>query len=131
MQFLLERSDRAEREITFEDQPDDFGLTLLDEELPVLKPVAERNNATDPDSLLLRGRDLVADALACDLPLELREGEEDVERQPPHARRRVEALSDGNEGYALTVEEFNELSEVGEGTRQPVDLVDDDHIDSA
>ena len=31
----------------------------------------------------------------------------------------------------MRVEEFNQLGEVGERARQPVDLVDDDHVDSS
>jgi hypothetical protein len=40
----------------------------------VLDPVAQRDHAAHPHSLLLRGGDLVPDPLACDLPLELGEG---------------------------------------------------------
>jgi hypothetical protein len=70
MEFLFKRPDRAEREIALENQPNDLGLVLLEKELPVLQPVAEWNDAADPDALLLRRRDLVADALARDLPLD-------------------------------------------------------------
>jgi hypothetical protein len=56
--------------------------------------VAQRDEAAHPHALLTRGGELVANALADDLALELREGEQDVERQPSHRRRRVERLGD-------------------------------------
>ena len=48
---------------------------LLDHmERPVLDPIAERNDASHPDALPLRGGDLVPDPLTGDLALELGEG---------------------------------------------------------
>ena len=46
--------------------------------------------AAHPHAFLLRSRDLVADAFAGDLALELGEGEQHVEGQPPHRCRGVE-----------------------------------------
>jgi hypothetical protein len=51
--------------------------------------------------------------------------------QSSHTGRRVERLGDRNEGLLMRVEEFNQLGEVGERARQPVDLVDDNHVDSS
>ena len=48
-----------------------LGFCLVDDELPVFDVVAERGQAAHPQTLLLGGRDLVADALACDLALKL------------------------------------------------------------
>ena len=93
--------------------------------------VAERNHAADPDALLLGGRDLVADALAGDLALELGERQQHVERQPPHAGGRVERLGHRDEGDAVGVEQLHELGEVGERSGQAIDLVDDDNVDLA
>ena len=50
---------------------DGLGLGLVDDELPVLHVVAEWRIAAHPHPLLLGGSDLVADALAGKLPLEL------------------------------------------------------------
>ena len=44
-----------------------------------MHPIPERRNATHPHPLLLRGGDLVADALADDLALELRKGQQNIE----------------------------------------------------
>ena len=52
-------------------------------------------------------------------------------RQPAHAGRGVELLRDRNEGDAAAVEDLDEPGEVGERPGQPVDLVDDDHVDLA
>src|SRR5271168_1377031 len=43
----------------------------------------------------------------------------------------VERLGHRDEGDLMRIEEFDQLGEVGEQAGQPVDLVDDDHVDSA
>src|SRR6202011_5347594 len=86
-------------------------------------------HATHPHALLLRGGDLVADALSCDLALELGEGQQNVQGQATHRGRRVELLRHRHEGDALRIEDLDDLGEVGERTGQPVDLVADDDID--
>ena len=73
----------------------------FDHQMTVLDPVAQRHHAAHPHALLLRGSDLVADALGGDLTLELREGEEDVEGQPPHRGRGVELLGDRDERHIV------------------------------
>ena len=47
------------------------GLCLVDNELPLFDVVAEGGQTAHPHALLLGRRDLVTDALACDLTLEL------------------------------------------------------------
>src|SRR5215207_590828 len=90
-QLALQRRQRAKREVTLEDQPDRGGFLLVDDELALAHPVSERHLAARPEALAFGGRDLVADALARDLALELGEGEQHVEGQAPHAGRGVEA----------------------------------------
>ena len=48
-------------------------LRLIHDQFAVLDVIAERHVAAHPHALFLRGRDLVADALAGDLALELGE----------------------------------------------------------
>ena len=55
--------------------------------------------------------------------------EQDVERQPPHRGRGVERLGDRDEGDAGAVEHLDQLREVHQRARQPVDLVDHDDVD--
>ncbi len=76
------------------------------------------------------GGDLVADALAGDLALELGEGQQDVEGQPAHRGGGIELLGDGDERDALRVEQLDDLGEVGQRAGQPVDLVDHDDVDA-
>src|SRR6185312_9043272 len=106
-----------------------LSLSLVDDELAVFDVIAERGQPAHPHPLPFGGGDLVADPFASDFALELREGEQDVEGKPPHAARCVEGLSDGNERDALGVEGLNDLGEIGERSGEPVDLVDDNHID--
>src|SRR6266516_6831840 len=61
----------AKLEIATEDGPDPFGLFLNHDDLAVLAGVSEWNYAADPETLALGSRDLVADALGGDFPLEL------------------------------------------------------------
>jgi len=114
LQFSLERANRPELEIEIEDQPHRRGLVLIHMKLSLFEPIAKRHDPTHPQALLLRRRDLVANALACDLAFKLGEGQEDIEGQPAHAGRRIERLGDRDEGDAMRVEEFDQLGEIGE-----------------
>jgi hypothetical protein len=40
-------------------------------------------------------------------------------------------LGDRHERYALRVEDLDDLGEISQRSRQPIDLVDDDHVDLA
>jgi hypothetical protein len=62
---------------------------------------------------------------------ELSEGEQHVQGQPAHACGRVELLGYRNKRDALGIEGFHDLSKVEQRTRQPVDFVDDHHVDLA
>jgi hypothetical protein len=55
--------------------------------------------------------------------------EKDVQGQSSHAGRGVERLGDRDERHSMGVEELDQLGEVGERAGQPVDLVDNDHVD--
>src|SRR3984957_4686763 len=55
--------------------------------------------------------------------------EKDVQGQSSHAGRGVERLGDRDERHLMGVEELDQLGEVGERAGQPVDLVDNDHVD--
>jgi hypothetical protein len=114
-----------------EDAPHGGGLVLVHHEFAVLHIVPERDIAAHPHPLHAGGADLVADALGRDLPLELREAEQDIQRQPPHGRGGVEGLRDRHESHAVAVEDLDQLREVHEGSRQAVDLVDHDDINQA
>jgi hypothetical protein len=114
-----------------EDVPDQLGLTLVGHQPSVLDVVAQRRHAAHPHALALAGRDLVADALAGDLALELGEGQQDVQHQAAHRGRRVELLGDRHERHAVALEHFDHLGEVRQAARQAIDLVDDDHVDLA
>ena len=130
-EFLLEQPHRAERGVAKEDLT--HGLSLgLDHDEPVLAHrIAERRDPAHPHPLLLRGSDLVANALAGDLALELGEREKNVEGQTSHRGRGVELLGDRDERHVLLIEDLDDLGEIGERAGQPVDLVDDHDIDLA
>ena len=104
-------------------------LVFVDDQLAVPHVVAEGRHATHPHALLLGCGDLVAHPLSDHLPFELGEGQQDVERQPPHAGRGVELLRDRDERDIVAIEDLHQLGEVRECSRQAIDLVDNDDVD--
>ncbi len=58
------------------------------------------------------GGNLVSNALADYLPLELCKGQKHIEGQTPHARCRIEGLGDRNERDLVLVKEFDELGKI-------------------
>ena len=75
------------------------------------------------------GRELVADALADHLALELREAEQDVQRQPAHE---VVVLNDWVTETKVTSCRSNTSTSLAKSISErlkPVDLVDHDHVD--
>src|SRR5438477_5410888 len=129
VELLLQQPDRAEFGITAEDRPHDLRLAVDDEEFAVLYPIPERWHTAHPHPLSFRGSDLVADALADDLALELRKGQQHIEGQAPHRCRRVELLRHRNEGGASLIEDLDDLGKIGERAGQPIDPVDHDGVD--
>ncbi len=103
-------------------------LLLIHHQLPCHDVVAERHLAPHPHAASARGGEFVADPLANDLSLELREAEQDVQRQPSHAGGRVEALGDGHESDAVRIHHLHQLGEIHQRAAEPIDLVDHDDI---
>ena len=131
IQMGLECADGAEFPVVREDVADGLGLFGIDHQGAVLGVVAERHIPTHPQAFLLGGGNLVANALPRDFAFELGEGQQHIQGQASHGCRGVELLGDGDERGGAGIEALNHLGEVGEGAGQPVDLVDDDHLDLA
>ena len=102
---------------------------FVDHQFPIPDAIAVGRHPAHPHALPARGSDLVADALGCDLALELGEGQQDVQRQPTHRRGGIERLGDGDEGHAVSVKDLDQLGKIHQRARQAVDLVNDDDID--
>src|SRR5262245_9067277 len=94
---------------------DRFGLVRNDRDLSVPGLVSQRNHTADPKAIALRGPDLVADTLGGDLALELGEGQQDIEREPPQRSRGVELLRNRDKGYPMGIEQLDQLGEIGQG----------------
>ena len=88
LELRAKAADICDVAINFEDPIDGFGFRFVDDELPLNAVETNRNTATHPDALLLRGGDLVANPLARDLAFELSEREQDIQGQPTHRSRR-------------------------------------------
>ena len=97
LKVLGQRPHRAKLQVTGEDGAHGFGLRRHDKDFLVRSRIAERDRAADPDPFALRRRDLVAHPFADHLALELGEGQQDVEGEPPDAGRRIERLGDRDE----------------------------------
>src|SRR3990170_2932068 len=78
IQLRLQMPHTAKLQVQPEDLANQCGLRLVDDESALVRPVADRRRAAHPHALLLGGGDLVADALARDLALELGEGQQYV-----------------------------------------------------
>src|SRR5438105_4212303 len=66
-----EHIEAAELEVAAEDGSDRLCFRLIDHNPAILRVIAERCHAADPETLALGGGDLVADAFGGDLALEL------------------------------------------------------------
>ena len=126
--------ERAEIEVALENKAHCRRLGLVDQQLAILDAVAERHHSTHPDALLLGGGDLVPDALAGDLALELGERQQHVSVSRPMLVV-VLKLGDGvtlsDETNTLAAfEKLDQLSEVGKRAGEAVDFVDDHNVDA-
>src|SRR5207302_4405699 len=90
--LLLDPAHAAELTIESEDAAHGLGFGRVDDERALARVIAERHIAAHPQAFLLRGGDLVTDAFAGDLALELRKRQQYIERQAAHRARRVELL---------------------------------------
>src|ERR1035437_1045360 len=106
--MLLDLRDTAKLQIHPIDLADALRLRRINDELAVIDLISHRNDAAHPHSLTIRSSDLVPDALACDLALELSKREQHVECQPAHGGAGVELLGDGDEADTLFVELLDE-----------------------
>src|ERR1019366_7154553 len=78
-----QRVNRLEREIAPVDLDNNAGLGGVDDQLAVFHVITQRRHAAHPHAFF-RGRgDLVADAFACDFPLELGEGQKEFSVSRP------------------------------------------------
>src|SRR3546814_858488 len=81
IELVGKRIDRGQLQIALHDVTDETGFAVVDHQLAVLDIIAERDRTAHPDALLLGSSDLVADALAGNLALELSERKQDIEGQ--------------------------------------------------
>src|SRR5260370_25263165 len=86
--------------------------------------VAEHRAPSSPLALAPSRRNLIARAFGDDLPLELGEGEQDIEREPTEGIGSVELLRYRNEADLVFVEDLDNRGEVDQLPSQPVHLVD-------
>src|SRR5437773_2661721 len=129
--LLFDPAHAAELAIKREDMAHGLGLSGIDDQRALARVIAQRHIAAHPHALLLRGGDLVADPFAGDLTLELRKGQQHIERQPPHRACGVELLGYRDERHTLGVEDLDQPGKIGERPGQAVDLVDDHDVDPA
>src|SRR6266446_9689796 len=123
-----QRIDSAEFEVSPVDQADPFGFIFDDGNLAVLHLITEGEGTANPETLPLRGSNLVPDALGGDLPLELGKGQKHIESQPAHGGRGIELLGNRDKRYAVSIEQLDQFGEVRQRSRQTVYLVDDNNI---
>jgi hypothetical protein len=131
VQLARHRQSRAGLDEAIEDPAHERRLALDDHQPAVLYLVAEGRPAAHPHALGAGGGELVPDALATDLPLELGEAQQDVQRQPPHRGGGVELLGDADEGHVVALEHLHQPGEVHQRAAEAVDLVDHHDVDQS
>src|ERR1051326_950102 len=82
IKVLQQRTNSTKLQVPPEYQSDGLCLIGNNHELLVLGDITQGDRATHPEALLFGSGDLVSDPLADHLPLELGEGEKDVQGQP-------------------------------------------------
>ena len=132
LQLLDHRQQRAEVEVELEDGPHPLGLVRHHDQLPHRRVdvVAEHRPAAGPLPLPPGRRDLVPRPLADDLPLELGEGQQDVQTSRPMLVAVLNCwVTETNDTcFSSKVRIIRAKSS---RLRQPVDLVDDHAVDLA
>src|SRR5258706_6692377 len=103
----------------------------MDDELAVADLIAERSPTPHAHTRFPGGGCLVEDALPNDLPLEVGEGHEHVERHPPHGALGIERLRDRHKGYGVILEGLHQLEKIQHRARKTIDFVNDHDIDAA
>src|SRR5215472_7478246 len=101
---MLEQTDRVQLQIEFVDQLHCAGFCFIDDQAAVADVISERRHAAHPQPLAPGGGDLVPDSFSRDFALELREREQNVQREPTHGGGCIELLSNSNKGDALRIE---------------------------
>ena len=111
-----------------------FSASSGDHHQPHLVPiaaVAQGRARAEPLSPLAGRAHLVAGAVGDHLPLELRERQEDVQRQPPHRVLGVELLGRRDEADLVRIEQGEQPGEVEQRPAEAIDLVDHHAVDLA
>ena len=122
---------RSDLDEPLKDRAHQLGIGLVDDQLAIPDLVTQRRPAAHPHAPLAGGRELVADALANYLALELGKGQQHIQGQPAHRGGGIEGLRHGDEGDPVLVEHLDQPGKIHQRAGQPVDLVDHDDIDLA
>jgi len=114
VEFPAELPDAAKFQVTLIDVPDRVGFGRIDDQPTLANLISQRRNPPHPHALALGGCNFVADTLSGDLPLELGEGEQHVQRQPAHRGGGVELLGHRHKRHPARIEHLDHLGEVGQ-----------------
>jgi hypothetical protein len=96
------------------------GPRVIDDQLAVFHVITEERHAAHLHALFLGRGDLVAGSFAGDFPLELGEGQKDIQRQLSHA-----------DGSPILPRRGVSFVSITQRSGQPIDFVNDDHVDLA
>src|SRR5260370_32422945 len=113
------------------DLPHLLGFRLIDDQPAAARRdiITQHRISADPFPFAPRRRHLVARALADQLAFELREAQEDIERQPSERRAGVELLGDSHEAHVMFLKKTQHPCEVEQRPAETVDFVYDDTVE--
>jgi len=112
VEFLSDQRGRLNLNEPLKDSLNDPRFFRLNNQLLVFHSVSHRNAAANPFAFLPAGGHLVADPLSDDLPLILREGDENVEHHAPGAGGGIDFLRHRDELCAPFVKFLGEVSKI-------------------
>ena len=83
--------------------------------------------------MTLQGRcaSLVADSVSGHLSLKLSKGEQDIHYQTTQTVRCIEVLGNACESDAISLERVKQAHKVQQAPAEPIQLVDDNHVNAA
>ena len=129
VEFLGNQCRRLNLNESLKDSLDDPRFFRLNNQLLVFHAVSHRNATADPFAFFPAGGHLVANPLGDDLPLILREGDENVEHHAPGAGGGIDFLRHRDKLCAPFVKFLGEVCKITDGSGQSVDLVNHDDVD--
>ena len=119
VQLLHKPRSGADLQEAREGTPDERGLGLVHDELPLPREITDWNVTAHPEAPLAGREEFVSDPFSGKPAFVLRKAQNHVQVQPAERRRRIEALGDAHQRDRVAVEDLDQLGEVRQRSAWP------------